>query len=162
MAFRAEVVAADLERVRGILGATGFFSAEEIEVAVELCQAAIDDGDATTYPFLFAEVEGEVVGYACFGHIPGTRASYDLYWIAVAPHTQRRGVGGALLGETERRIATRGGDRVYVETSSRPQYDPTRAFYEHHDYLRAAFLEDYYAPGDGKIIYVKQLGPRGD
>jgi hypothetical protein len=46
---------------------------------------------------------------------------------------------------------------MYVDTSGRAQYAPTRAFYEHMGYERAAVLEDFYAPGDAKVIYSKIL-----
>ena len=59
------------------------------------------------------------------------------------------------LAETE--IVKAGGTRVYVDTSSRKQYAPTRTFYERVGYSKDALLEDFYAPGDGKVIYVKVL-----
>jgi hypothetical protein len=46
---------------------------------------------------------------------------------------------------------------VYVETSSRDQYEPTRRFYLKCGYRVDAVLEDFYAPGDGKVIFVKAL-----
>ena len=55
-----------------------------------------------------------------------------------------------------------GGSRVYVETSSREQYLPTRAVYERCGYHVGATLDDFYAPGDGKVIFVRVLGPAGD
>jgi len=54
-------------------------------------------------------------------------------------------------------MAALGARRVYADTSARPQYAPTRAFYEASGYAPTAFLEDFYAPGDGKVIYVKVL-----
>jgi hypothetical protein len=47
---------------------------------------------------------------------------------------------------------------VYVETSGRRDYAPTRAFYERAGYRPEARLADFYAPGDDKWIYVKPLG----
>ena len=52
-----------------------------------------------------------------------------------------------------------GDTRVYIETSSRDQYDPTRRFYVNSLYSQAALLEDFYAPGDAKVIYFKVLPP---
>ncbi len=57
----------------------------------------------------------------------------------------------------ENLIFRRGGRRIYIETSSRPQYEATRAFYRAQGYREEACLEDFYAPGDGKIIYTKSL-----
>ena len=165
LAFRDEPRAADLARVREIVEATGFFSGEEAAVAVELLDDRLAKGPASDYRFLFGEEEGRVVGYAAYGRIALTRGSWDLYWIAVDPSTQGRGVGRALLVESERRIARAGGERVYVETSTRAQYDPTRRFYERCGYHVAATLPDFYAPGDGKVIFVRSVGvytdPRG-
>ena len=155
--FRDEPRAADLQRVREIVEATGFFDAEEVAIAVELLDDRLGRGAASDYRFLFAESAGGIVGYACYGKIALTRSSWDLYWIVVDPAAQHGGVGKALLAESERRIALGGGDRVYVETSSRPQYQPTRAFYERCGYRVEAHLEDFYAPGDGKLIFVRTL-----
>lgn len=158
LVFRDEPRSADLLRVREIVESTGFFSDEESRVAVELLDDRLAHGAASEYSFLFAERDGRVVGYSCYGRIALTRSSFDLYWIAVEPSGQRAGVGRELLAETERRIALAGGERVYVETSSRAQYLPTRAFYERRGYAVAATLPDFYAPGDGKVIYVKTTG----
>ena len=159
--FRDEPRAADLARVREIVDATGFFSGEEASVAVELLDDRLARGPASDYRFLFGETESRVVGYAAYGRIALTRGSWDLYWIAVDPAAQGGGVGRALLRESERRIALAGGERVYVETSSRAQYDPTRRFYERCGYHVAATLPDFYAPGDGKVIFVKRVGTVG-
>jgi hypothetical protein len=48
---------------------------------------------------------------------------------------------------------------MYVETSSRPQYGPTRTFYRRLGYRSAAELPDFYGPGDGQVIFAKQLRP---
>ena len=55
-------------------------------------------------------------------------------------------------------MAAAGRTRVYVETSTRPQYLPTRAFYLACGYELAAELVDFYAPGDGKAVFLKVLG----
>jgi ribosomal protein S18 acetylase RimI-like enzyme len=157
LVYRDEPRLADRERVREIVERTGFFSEEECRVAVELLDDRLQNGPASEFTFLFAEQDASVVGYTCFGRIALTRASYDLYWIAVDPDAQGHGIGRELMAESERRVAAEGGERVYVETSSRAQYLPTRAFYERCDYRIAATLEDFYAPGDGKVIFVKQV-----
>ena len=61
------------------------------------------------------------------------------------------------MTDAERLIKAAGGGRIYVQTSSRPQYDPTRRFYERAGYRVDADQRDYYAPGDGKVTYVKEV-----
>jgi ribosomal protein S18 acetylase RimI-like enzyme len=155
--LRFEPEAADLERVAELLGATQFFSSDEIAVGVELVAERLEKGQASGYEFLLAEQERQLVGYTCFGPIPCTRGSYDLYWIAVHPEWQGRGIGAQLLAQSEQRIVPLGGRRIYIETSARPQYSPTRAFYERCGYRQEALLADFYAPGDDKVIYGKAL-----
>lgn len=157
VSFRQEVVPEDVERVRKLVETTGFFNADEVEVARELVQERLLKGDASGYFFLFAEHYGRMVGYSCYGPIPCTLASYDLYWIAVHPDYQGRGVGSQLLQLTERRIKEAGGERIYVDTSQRIQYASTRAFYERCGYNLESLLVDFYAPGDGKAIYGKKV-----
>ena len=61
------------------------------------------------------------------------------------------------MAEVERRVTAIGGERIYIDTSSKPQYQPTRAFYEGIGYQLVARLTDFYAPGDDRMIYVKVL-----
>ena len=157
MIFRYEVAPADRLAVRAIAESTGFFSPAETDVAVELVDERLAKGPASGYEFAFAEEGGELWGYSCFGPIAATEASFDLYWIVVAKDRQRAGIGRALMVESERLIHAAGGRRVYVETSSRAQYEPTRAFYQRNGYRIEAVLDDFYAPGDGKVILVKVL-----
>lgn len=156
--YREEPQAQDLEAVRAILVSSRFFSMEEVSVAVELVQERLSVGIRSGYHFIFAETGTEVVGYTCFGPIPLTLSSHDLYWIAVCDACRGQGIGGELLRRTEGRVRELGGDRLYIETSSRRQYDPTRAFYERHGYRAEAVMEDFYAPGDHKVVYVKRIG----
>ncbi len=155
MTFRSDVVPADRQRVREIVDSTGFFNPAEVDVAVELVDECLAKGLASGYWFLFAEEAGQTVGYSCYGPIAGTENSFDLYWIAVDNQHRRHGLGRVLLNESERKIHQAGGRRIYVETSSREHYVPTRAFYEKNAYIREAALKDFYAPGDDKVIYVK-------
>jgi GNAT superfamily N-acetyltransferase len=155
--FRDEVLPEDGERVRRLVDITGFFHPAEVTVAKELVEERLQKGEASGYHFIMAEHYGRLVGYACFGPIPCTEASYDLYWIAVHPDFQGRGLGRRLLAEAERRIKAAGGRRIYVDTSQRVQYASTRAFYESRGYRLETVLKDFFAVGDGKAIYCKSL-----
>jgi GNAT superfamily N-acetyltransferase len=153
--YRDHVLPGDRDVVREIIASSGFFSAAEVDIAVELVDVRLAQGLQSGYYFLFAELDGEVVGYTCFGPIPGTLLSYDLYWIAVRPAYQGLGLGTTLLVRSEQTIVALGGSRIYIETSSRPLYAPTHAFYCARHYRQEGYLADYYAPGDAKVIYVK-------
>ena len=155
LVMREQPRESDLEAVASILKRSGFFNAEEQEVGVSLVKERLQLGEPSLYFFQFAERQQQVLGYTCFGPIPGTRSSYDLYWIAVDPAHQKQGIGSLLLAGTEAEIEKRGGRRIYIETSSSELYVPTRSFYTSHGYELEARLAHYYAPGDDKLIYVK-------
>jgi len=157
--FRDEPDERDRLAVRDLTAATGFFSADESAVAAELVEARLAQGPASGYRFIFAEGDRGLEGYVCFGPIPLTRSSYDLYWIAVRPAAQQAGLGRRLMDLAEAAVRRSGGTAMYVETSTRPQYLPTRAFYQRLGYRLAAELPDFYGPGDGQAIYMKQLAP---
>lgn len=159
-ALREEPRRSDAQRVRGIIAASGFFTAAEVDVAVELVEERLLRGPASGYHFLFAEdAAGDLLGYTCYGPIACTVGSFDLYWIAVDPRCRRAGLGRALLQRTEQIIAAEphAGRAVYIETSNKPLYEPTRAFYRACGYTPEAVLKDFYNTGDDKVIYVKRL-----
>jgi len=155
--FRSEVRPADRQQIREIVESTGFFHPWEVDIALELADERLSKGSASGYEFLFADDQGRTDGYACFGEIPCTRGSYDIYWIAVRRECQGKGLGRRLMQLVEQQIRGLAGRRIYLETSGRSDYLPTRSFYERCQYQLAAELPDFYAPGDAKIIYVKCL-----
>jgi D-alanine-D-alanine ligase len=155
--IRSELRPDDRAPLAELLRATGFFNAQEVEVALELVDDRLTHGTSSHYRFLVLEEGSAVLGYACWGVIPGTQASADLYWIAVHPGRQGQGFGRTLMEAAESWMAQEGRVRVYLETSTRPQYEPTRAFYERCGYEVVAELPDFYAPGDGKAIFFKLL-----
>jgi GNAT superfamily N-acetyltransferase len=157
IAFRYDVAPSDVQTVAEIVASTVFFNAVEVEIAVELVAERLEFGDASGYFFVFAEQAGQVLGYTCYGPIAGTDGSFDLYWIANHRDHQARGIGRVLMQETERLIRAFGGRRLYAETSGRPQYEPTRVFYERLGFFRETHLRDFYAPGDDKVFFVKIL-----
>ncbi len=155
--IRHHVEPRDPQRVRRLAESTGFFSRAEVDVAEELVLERISKGPPSGYHFVFLDVNGQTAGYACYGPVPMTASAFDLYWIVVAPNSQGKGIGRLILLETERLIRQAGGATVYAETSGRPQYASTRAFYERMGFHVAAVLEDFYAPGDGKVTYAKKM-----
>jgi GNAT superfamily N-acetyltransferase len=152
--FRYDALPADVAAVRDLVAATAVFHDHEVEVAVELVQERLDLGPPSEYEFVFAEEDGRLLGYTCFGPITITQGSFDLYWIAVRKDAQGRGLGKRLLAQTMRLIAHSGGRKLYIETSGRAEYVPTRAFYDRSGCRLEATIADFYSVGDAKLIYV--------
>ncbi|HWL95504.1 MAG TPA: GNAT family N-acetyltransferase [Phycisphaerae bacterium] len=157
MDFRTHVLPTDPDHVRRMAVSSGFFRDDEVPVAVELVEETLARGPAAGYSYIFADVGGVPVGYACFGLLSCTLARYGLYWIIVDNECRGQGIGRELLRRVEDAVRSDGGERLYIETSMRELYAPTRRFYEKCEYVIAAELPEYYARGDGKVIYLKCL-----
>jgi ribosomal protein S18 acetylase RimI-like enzyme len=155
--IRRDVRPGDPQTVRAIVESSGYFFAYEIDVAVELVEERLSKGEASGYHFVFAESAGQTAGYACFGPIPCTDGSFDLYWIAVHESFRGQGLGKVILQAAEAAIKAMGGRNVYIETASKEQYQSTRGFYLAAGYALEAVLKDFYAPGDDKHVYSRRL-----
>jgi ribosomal protein S18 acetylase RimI-like enzyme len=156
--WRQNVTQDDVEAIHVMVANSGVFSAEEIEVAVELAEDALANKENSHYHFMLADRGGQLVGYTCFGRIPMTDGRYDLYWIVVDGNVQQQGIASSLLRETEAAIVKLGGKALYAETSSRVEYMPAHAFYSGRGFILAADLKDFYSNGDHKLIFDKKLG----
>jgi ribosomal protein S18 acetylase RimI-like enzyme len=159
--FRDELTVEDVRTLCALTAETRFFSEEEVLVVEELAWAAITEGEASGYHFLVANPDGSgqtfPVGFACYGPVPCTRGSWDLYWIVVDHAMQGQGLGRRILRESERRVLAQDGRKMFLETSSREQYTPTRGFYEACGYRLEASLFDYYDRGEDCLIYTRAL-----
>lgn len=155
--IRSEVLPSDPAAVEEIILSSGFFRPDEVPVAVELVTEGLDQGPACGYEFVFVDVDGRAAAYACFGLIPCTLYSYDLYWIATHEDLRGKGLGKIVLREVEKAVAAAGGKAIYIETSCLPKYKPTRAFYLNNNYTEKARFEDFYNEGDDKVVYVKRV-----
>lgn len=145
----------DRQTVLSFLSDTGFFRPDEIDIAREVLDSALAEGPKGHYQSFVAEVDGETVGWVCYGPTPCTVGTYDIYWIGVSLAWQGKGVGKALTAFAEQAIRDRGGRLFVVETSGRESYSPTRRFYEALDYEQVASIPDFYGPGDPRVIFTK-------
>jgi acetoin utilization deacetylase AcuC-like enzyme/GNAT superfamily N-acetyltransferase len=157
--WRSAVMADDVGRVRSLVAGTGFFNAAEVEVAADLVTERLTKGIRSGYNFVLAERGSALVAYACYGPIAGTNGSFELYWIAVSPEEQRRGLGAQAYARAEAAMRKSGARHIYADTSSSDRYAGTRGFYQQMGFQEEARLADFYGPGDGKIVYVKPLTP---
>jgi GNAT superfamily N-acetyltransferase len=140
----------DRARVAELLVSTRVFSDEEVAVALQLFDVSVDE--------FTGAFEGErLLGYACAGPTPATDGTFDLYWLAVDPAVQGRGVGRRIVHDVERQLRERGARMLLVETSSRPDYSKTRAFYARCGYTESARIRDFYAPADDRIMLTTRL-----
>ncbi|MCJ7514079.1 MAG: GNAT family N-acetyltransferase [Anaerolineales bacterium] len=135
------------------------FSDIEAGTVAELLRDYLAYPDHNGYLFLSAIDEGPLVGFACFGPTPLTQGTYTVYWLCIAAAARGQGTGRALMRQIEFAARAAGGRLIVLDTSGRPEYAPTRAFYERIGYTRSATILDYYAVGDDLVIYSLGLSP---
>lgn len=154
--IRTTVKKTDADQIRSLVKGTGVFNEEEIDIAGELAEEALEQGEEKSgYSFIFREQEGAVIGYTCYGRIPFTEESYDLYWIAVDKTHQKAGLAREVLILTEQAVAKLGGKQLYAETSGTDHYVAARSFYLKNGFEEVARLKNFYKPGDDKVIFCK-------
>lgn len=148
-------VPADADRLVELAAATGFFRPDEVDTL----RGVLDDYFAAPgeHGCFTSEAEGGINGFVYIGPEEMTDRAWCLWWIAVDPAAQGRGVGRGLLGFAEAEARRWGGRVMFIETSGLPIYDPTRRFYLKNGYDREAVLRDYYRDGDDLVIFRKRL-----
>ena len=147
----------DREPLRALVAATGMFTGEEVAIAIELIDAVLDVQGQKDYIIRVSEEGGSVAGYYCVGPTPATEGTFDLYWIAVDPAIQGKGIGRQLDDHAAELVRGMGGRLLIAETSSRAVYGPTRAFYARRGYRELARIAGYYRPGDDLVVFGKYL-----
>lgn len=153
LTFREHLLHDDRSALERITRSSGFFEAGETELALEFFDHCRDHGSGAEHRFLFADLDGKMVGYSNYGRASYSGLSYYLHWIAVDDPFRGRGLGKKILTETEGIIRKAGGRKIFVETSSRSLYQATQIFYERAGYIQEGRLKDFYIIGDDQLIY---------
>ena len=148
----------DRTRVHAILIDTRVFSIEEIEVAMELIDVVLNDSNQNDYKIdCMVDSQDRPLGYVCYGRVPMTRGTFDLYWIAVDPGFQGQGLGSRLVDFLEGVLRGTGGRMILADTSSIAEYEKTRRFYRDQGFREVARVSDYYDEGNDRITFCKRL-----
>ncbi len=152
------LVEKDRARLLSMLIKTRAFTSAEIDVAMELIDIVLKDRNQKDYRIdCMVDDEDQTIGYICFGAAPMTEGTFDLYWIAVDPDSQEKGVGSELLKFLEKHLKGEGGRMILADTSTIPQYEKTRKFYLKNGFEEAAVIRDYYYPGNDRVTFCKKL-----
>ena len=144
------------EAVTNILREVGIFNDEEFMVALEVVDSYLNGGKDYLVR-VAVDDKDSVEGYICYGRTPLTDGIYHLYWIAVRPSCQRKGVGRKLMKTMESEVSSMRGRMILLETSSTERYRVARDFYLMSGYKPIVRIEDFYRVGDALIVYKKEL-----
>jgi len=152
------ISANDRKSIESIVRSTGYFHEFEIQIALEIADETITRGsEKSGYTWIKIADGDELVAFATYGKNPVSTHSWDLYWIVVHQDSRNKKLGSVLLRAIEDNVRESGGKIIWVETSGRPLYFSTEAFYKNNGYILQASLNNFYGPGDPKQIYSKVL-----
>ncbi|NEO98816.1 MAG: GNAT family N-acetyltransferase [Symploca sp. SIO2E9] len=146
----------DKEALMAIADAIGLFTAQELQELGSML-AQYFDGNLGSEHFWITYDNDGLVGVAYYAPEPYANGTWNLYFIAVHPDYQGKGIGTKLLHYVEQTLTARGERLLLVETSGLPNFEHTRAFYRKHGYDEEARIREFYRAGDDKIIFRKAL-----
>lgn len=152
-----EIGPGDRRDLARLVDSIAVFSDAEKTVALEVLDSYLTDPGKDYHALGAFTPRGDLLGYACYGPTPCTAGTWDLYWIAVSSEARGRGTGTLLMEEIERRLVLNDARLLVIETSSRADYAPTRAFYAQCGYAAVARVPDFYDAGDDRVIFVRTL-----
>jgi len=104
--------------------------------------------------YIVAEVDGAIAGF-----IVTVRQADQGYIVTidVLPKYRRHAIGGALLGEAEKRMVAEGVREVSLETAT--ENASAIAFWQNHGYRTRGVIEGYYPGGRDAYSMSKLLPP---
>jgi len=152
------LVGKDRATLLSVLIKTRSFTSAEIDVAMELIDIVLNDPIQKDY-HIHCMVDGQdqAIGYICYGPTPMAQGTYDLYWIAVDPYFQEKGMGSKLINFLEEVVKAEGGRLILADTSTIPHYEKTQRFYLKNGFQEVARIPDYYHPGNDRITFCRRL-----
>ena len=155
--------AGDRNAVEEIVASVGNFNKAEVDCAFELIDIYLHVKEQKDYRIAVCEdSESGIQGYICWGPVPLTKGSYDIYWIAIHPKSQGKGFGRSLISYVETCIEEEQGRLLFIETSSKESYQNTVRFYRCLGFNEASRILNFYDIGDDKLVFVKSFSRQGD
>ncbi|MEM9580274.1 MAG: GNAT family N-acetyltransferase [Pseudomonadota bacterium] len=142
--------AGDVPGLTDIVGRTGLFPAEMLAPMI----APALDGQEGGF-WLVAERDDQPLGFAYTAPEAMTEGVWNMLALAVLPGAQRGGVGAQLVQGVEAHLGSQEARLVLVDTSSGPDFEAARQFYENRGYGLEARIRDYWGAGDDKLTYRK-------
>lgn len=152
----------DMSLLMHIVHQVDVFNQEDCKIAKEVLNTYLKYGSLSEYYVLVALRNDLLMGFICYGPVPLTTGTWDIYWLAVAPEARHQGAGKQLMAAAEKEMENASGRICLIETSSRPGYESARSLYTACGYQITAQIADFYFPGDDKLIYIKRFKQKQD
>ena len=162
----ASLAPEDVENLLELAAASTVFSSDALMAAEDMAWDCAYEGNDDACSFLQARVNESgrerLVGFICYGEIGNKPDNVELFGIAVDPEFQRLGIGSALVAEMERRVASRGGKRIFLETGADRALEKARLFYEANGFGQESRFNKHFIPSEGGLAYCLNVTAGGD
>ncbi|MEO0429764.1 MAG: GNAT family N-acetyltransferase [Pseudomonadota bacterium] len=142
----------DEAALKAVIRESGLFSPDELEAFDAMIEAHLSGAEAD-----FWCVEAEGAGAAWTAPEPMSGDVLNLRFLAVRTDARRRGLGRALVRAAVEGARQRGGRLLLVETGSGPDLERARTLYIATGFAEQGRIDDYYAPGEAKVIFALPL-----
>ena len=143
----------DIPGIQNVLRETELFPESMLPEMMEGFLA----GEREESVWLSCELRGEVVGFCYAIAEPLTDGTWNMLALAVHPSSQGKGIGARSVEALERDLTDRGVRLLIVDTSGTPGFSATRRFYASCGYTEQSRIPGFWAEGDDKVTFIKQL-----
>jgi ribosomal protein S18 acetylase RimI-like enzyme len=148
-----EIEPKDLKRLKEVIDSTGLFPSSLLD------DMTIDffTNQDTSEIWLTKEVDNIPVAVVYCAPERMTEGTFNLYLIAIDQKFQGKGIGSEMMTYVENLLHEKGNRILIVETSSLPEFELTRKFYDNLGYTREAVIREFYQEGEDKVVFWKKL-----
>lgn len=148
-----EIKPNDLKRLKEVIDSTGLFPSALLDDMTNDFFTNQDTSDI----WLTKELDNIPVAVVYCAPERMTEGTFNLYLIAIDQKFQGKGIGSEMMAYIENLLREKGIRILIVETSSLPEFELTRQFYDNLGYTREAVIREFYQEGEDKVVFWKKL-----
>lgn len=143
----------DLEHLKSVIDSNGLFPSDLLD---EMTNDYFSN-EKTTDIWLTKEIDSIPAAVVYCAPERMTEGTFNLYLIAISKNLQGKGIGSEMMAYIENFLRENGNRILLVETSSLPEFELTRKFYDELGYKREAVIREFYQEGEDKVVFWKKL-----
>lgn len=153
MADIRKITINDLEHLKSVIDSNGLFPSDLLD---EMTNDYFSN-EKTTDIWLTKEIDSIPAAVVYCAPERMTEGTFNLYLIAISKNLQGKGIGSEMMAYIENFLRENGNRILLVETSSLPEFELTRKFYDELGYKREAVIREFYQEGEDKVVFWKKL-----
>lgn len=144
----------DTQAALELVSASGLFSPDEQEEIKVRLDGYFHNEDHSLW---VAHAGQKLEGLLYCVPEPMTQGTWNILMLLVGKSSQGKGVGAALVQETQKLLAGRKARLLLVETSGTEGFEGAQRFYGKCGFTEVARIPHFYAAGDDKVVFTKGI-----